>query len=448
MESVLKNVYINKIQIPKFHGHIRLELQGCRENEVVEHDNHMTDALEQIIETGLWETVVGLWKTLCPTYKKAFGGILLTDKSIPDDSVMLPGGIEVTACGSYNVVNNDSALTQGSYNVNESVLDWASKKMTYVYDWTTNQGNGTIAAAALCNAKAGLCGYGDSGISINGSTSDIAELIGDSTVVYCAKGANVCLITDQYQYAVEQNNNTIIVTRYDSNRNSIAPFSDTPFENVNTKDKINYKEFKIESDTKVDVYKSCTDGTKIYFWNYYWLTSGSTGICTIIDTSNMTVKTIELKNTIGDTIRFDEGFMCYQNYLYTLNGNSNKLIEINMSNTSDIKEYPLPGNRAVLNTVTNALTGKIFMMQNGGRNIIFDCITKTIKASKLGSYGYNYGIANVNPLSTIHMYMTSGNNFIRETKLALYLATISNLDKPVQKTADKTMKVTYTIQQE
>ena len=37
---------------------------------------------------------------------------------------------------------------------------------------------------------------------------------------------------------------------------------------------------------------------------------------------------------------------------------------------------------------------------------------------------------------------------IYTTYLKNYLATISNLDKPVTKTADKTMKVTYTIQQE
>ena len=42
------------------------------------------------------------------------------------------------------------------------------------------------------------------------------------------------------------------------------------------------------------------------------------------------------------------------------------------------------------------------------------------------------------------------NNYgrIYTTYLKNYLATISNLDKPVTKTADKTMKVTYTIQQE
>ena len=41
MESILKNIYINKIQVPKFHGHVRLELRGCRETEVIERDNHM-----------------------------------------------------------------------------------------------------------------------------------------------------------------------------------------------------------------------------------------------------------------------------------------------------------------------------------------------------------------------------------------------------------------------
>ena len=52
MESILKNIYINKIQVPKFHGHVRLELRGCRETEVIEHDNHMTDALGKMFSNN------------------------------------------------------------------------------------------------------------------------------------------------------------------------------------------------------------------------------------------------------------------------------------------------------------------------------------------------------------------------------------------------------------
>ena len=42
--------------------------------------------------------------------------------------------------------------------------------------------------------------------------------------------------------------------------------------------------------------------------------------------------------------------------------------------------------------------------------------------------------------------ITSNNNVANLEKMLNYLATINNLEKPVTKTADKTMKVTYTIQ--
>ena len=59
MESVLKNIYINKIQVPKIHGHVRLELRGCRETEVVEHDNHMTAAFEKMFSNNGYYLNIG-----------------------------------------------------------------------------------------------------------------------------------------------------------------------------------------------------------------------------------------------------------------------------------------------------------------------------------------------------------------------------------------------------
>ena len=99
MESVLKNIYINKIQVPKFRGHVRLELRGCRETEVIEHDNHMTAALEKMFSNnGYYLNVGKVMDELCPTTEVAFGGIVLTDKEIPDDATTLPGGIENDEC--------------------------------------------------------------------------------------------------------------------------------------------------------------------------------------------------------------------------------------------------------------------------------------------------------------------------------------------------------------
>lgn len=447
MESVLKNIYINKIQVPKFHGHVRLELRGCRETEVIEHDNHMTNALEQILSTGLWRSAPEVLKALCPTYQIAYGGLLLTDKSLADDAVVIPGGTEVTACGSYGVANNDSALTQGSYNTTESVVDWPSKKMTYVYDWTTNQGNGTIAAAALTHASTGKCGYGDAGVLATGSYSDRIELdLGVRDIYCCARNKTIKLVTAQYMYAVAQDGSTITVTRYRNNKNNLDPFSDSMYSAL-TEEKVTYEEFKLSSSIKIDTNYSCTDGKNIYLWDNYWLTAGATGTCTVIDTSDMSVKYITVKNQTGSIVRFDAGFVYYNKAIYTFSANYDKIIEINTENTVDIKEYELgTTTNKEMNKISSASSGKIFIKQSSAsaKNIVFDCVTKSVKVSKVGTYGYNW-ICTANPLLSVCAY---NNGYIREVPNLMYLATICNLDKPVTKTADKTMKVTYTIQQE
>lgn len=167
MNTTIKTINIinHSLQVPKIHGHMKIELRGCRETEIVEHDNNMTNALEEIIDAyGMYLNPGVVISALCPTLENAFGGIILTDKALEDGVLTVPGGTNVIACGLYNVANSDTALTQGSYNNTESVLDLPSKKMTYVYDWATNQGNGTIACASLTNKMAGLAGYGDAGL--------------------------------------------------------------------------------------------------------------------------------------------------------------------------------------------------------------------------------------------------------------------------------------------
>lgn len=160
------NIINHSLQIPKLHGHMKLELTGTREKLVVEHDNNMTDALEKLFDNkGIWMNTYNLLNDMSPTVEKALGGILLADKTIPDGNLYIPAGTEVTACAAYNVANSDEVLTMGSYNQQESALDAANKKMTYVYDWTTNQGNGTVAAACLTHVNAGYAGYGDANIS-------------------------------------------------------------------------------------------------------------------------------------------------------------------------------------------------------------------------------------------------------------------------------------------
>ena len=446
MESILKNVYINKIQIPKIKGHMRLELRGCRETDVIEHDNHMTAALEKILTgSGLWLDLADVWgNVMCPTYQKAFGGIQLLDTVLTDDALTVPGGTEVTACASYGIANNDTALTQGSYNTKESVLDWPSKKMTYVYDWTTNQGNGTIASAALTNERMGRCGFGDAAVAIGSNTESSIQSDSGYRIIHCPSDGRPFLVNDQYAYAVrEAKDDRIYVIRYTSNRQSVSPFSNNPIERGNTIAQIEYEEFEVMKSEIFHTEYFYTDGVNVYFAPKYKISENETAFMTILRTDSMTTETISIKNTTGNNIRFDNGFEVYNNHLYTTNGDST-LFEIDLANTADIKMYVIGPRYIELNRIANLRSGKLYI-NSYGQTVVFDTVTKSIKASKLANYR-SYNICSSNMFKSIHRGFNEAQLF--ELVNFAYLSTINNLDKPVQKTADKTMKVTYTIQQE
>lgn len=339
MESILKNIYINKIQVPKFHGHVRLELRGCRETEVIEHDNHMTDALGKMFSNnGYYLNVGKVMDELCPTTEVAFGGIVLTDKEIPDDATTLPGGIEATACGAFNVANADEALTQGSYNQKESVADWPSKKMTYVYDWTTNQGNGVIAAAALTHRDMGLCGFGDAGIS---ELTNVNKYIdGDYSLCNAREpidGITTFYIDSQYIYGGSLSANKFKVYKYASEISTFSPFN---IEKNKTQDinKISYEQIDMEIDGLSTLSRTCNDGRYIYFINKGVTYKNKTLQVFKLDITDMTMQRIDITNNTQTNWYNDGGIDAYNEYIYISDSNK-KLYEINTKNPTDVHEY-------------------------------------------------------------------------------------------------------------
>ena len=443
MESVLKNVYINKIQIPKFQGHMRLELRGCRETEVIEHDNHMTDALEKLLSPdGLWMNPGKVFNTLCPTVEKAFGGILLTDKVLEDNALLIPGGTDVTACAAYCVANADDALTQGSYNTKESVLDLPSKKMTYVYDWMTNQGNGTISAAALTNVNAGCCGYGDagltestkataSGISLSGETYNQQYTISDITP---------CFVGENYEIAWTYANNKIILYKFCSNERTVMPFAQAS-NTIRSIDYIVHEEKEIEVSSSEGYTAVCNDGKYVYIAGPYYVEKDKDLYVIKIDVETLEVKKIQITNKTTSRFGPTYGIETYNGYLYFRDLDKEVLYGVNLENPADIFEIKFP-KIGYLNRAMNLGNGKLFI--NAGSNVaVFDCEKKEIKHTKIPCANTEYQVINC---SFKPAYMYSKTAFKGYSNL--YLATISNLDKPVTKTADKTMKVTYTIQQE
>lgn len=90
------------------------------------------------------------------------GGILCLDTALSEDAtiVRVPAGVGMTANGAYNVLNTGNPPELGSYNENES--GWqqdGSFKM--VWDFTTSQGNGTVACVCLTSRLEGYKGIGN-----------------------------------------------------------------------------------------------------------------------------------------------------------------------------------------------------------------------------------------------------------------------------------------------
>lgn len=432
------NIINHSISVPKLHGHMKLELEGCREKQVIEHDNNMTDFLERMFSNkGVWINAKELYNALSPSIEKAFGAILLTDKVIPDKSITLPGGIEVNACAAFKYANSGIELTQGSYNEKESIYDSASRKMTYVYDWNTSQGNGTISAAALTHCNAGYCGYGDDGYTLNTSPKTTKNLwyYSNSSTSFSYMPV---FVNDKYIVIAKLSNNKLTLYRTYNNMTAINPIFGSWKDIYQKYDVIEFDTTELNA-----IDKLCIEDDSIYFTSNKYINDQQTFILYKISdiSENITMSEITIKNNTGKRIDLGPGIDIYKGLLYVMTYDKEYLCEINIENQADTNIYYIktsgsPG----LNRIMNAHAGKIYI--NSGSILIFDTVTKSIKKTGLVQSD-KYPIINQseNPISYNNYDMSA---CLRQG--CLYLATINNFESSVSKTADKTMKVTYSIQ--
>lgn len=437
----------------KLKGHTKIELTNVKtgKKEVIEHKNTVTSGIEKfLVNNGFMMTSPfnnstwarqNMWRNLV-------GGIFLFQNAIDTDlqgnyPTTMPSGNKMIGNGSYNVSNSSTITELGSWNSSESIV--GDDTITMVWDWSTSQGNGQIACISLTSDVGGQIGYGNSTSNLTNSTYRRVLIENQSN--------NDSNLTSKY---VGTNNST-----YSIKNNIVYWFFNSNTNNFNGATvTLNYRQIPITqlsifdklSTRTVTMPSSHTSGTKYIYpmpegkfliMSSSNIANNTSGTFLIYDAEADTFTSLPYTNNTGYLLSVGStNVMCNGKYiLFNSVGSSTKHIAVYdiSSGTFEVIENALYSTSAsyslfinedlVLNKDANSWT-KIVDIPEGTSYMT----NGTISSSS--SSGFNIGD---------NILQISGSGWYRNP---LYLATVNNLDSPVTKTAEQTMKITYTLTKE
>lgn len=420
----------------KLEGVAEIELTNVHtgEKERYVEKNMVTNALSEILTKNLYGRVcANLSGTVLPLYRYGLGGIFAFDGNIEEDpnNVVAPGNVECVAHAgdtSYNGAN----LKRGSKNTTETtILDDGIK---IVWDFATNQGNGTIKCLSLTSARGGNMGYGTD-LLVNDSFEAptlFTTYAENSAQSFCDKDFVYSIVIQSSSYYIKDG--VMKITRSSLPSGTVRILSD-----FQTQGKI--EEFTISI-------QEMTTSTSSSFISYhgknyiYAIESNKTRFCLYEIGKDFNSLTKIMDMSVSGLYQYARPAIM-NDYIY-MRSNGNIMMKINMYNPTDITSIKLPyACHGISNSSQNAINrvgNRIYCNKN-----IIDANDKVFYNTASESLGNYYHFFNTqSELIIIFNDMNTRLNFMLNP---LYLATINNLATPVIKTADKTMKITYTIRE-
>ena len=466
-------------------GKTRIELTDVHtgEVEVIEEENMVTNALQHIFNP------MGYVKAADPMYTTEYvhyyttltGGLLLLNKSLEEkaDNLSIPSDVEQTGCAVYDKQNTSGQTLRGNYNATESEVDLENRRVKYVYDFDTAEGNGTIACVALTHA---LGGYGNRGLDVaparglypfyksigsgllryTGSNSAISAY--DRTLSYSSYGTGLKWIIkidatkDSVYYFSMTSTTSIKLLRYRANIHTVSLFDKpgaarTLLEEteISVPQPINTQYYSYNYDEE-------TDKLYIVSASSYYVANNASYYVTEIDLANgNAVKQYTMTNKIGSNMRICDlrsNTFCYRGYIYFMNyGYSVKyyIYRQELGNSANIQKIETEVRKS---DPVIARDGRLYFELASTYSGSYCCyVINTDDFTMKIPETYNMYDSNCRqhvpvigyPLT---YYLTSGSSDGTFAIRTDYLATINNLSSPVVKTTDKTMKVTYTLQEQ
>lgn len=411
-----------------------------------------------------------------PYRKNMLGGLLLFDSEIDPkngETIFAPTGASMAGCASYDATSTNDV--RGSYNSSESYYNSQEKSMKYVYDFATNQANGTIKSVCLTSMQGGFGGY-ENANNVRNTTDTKYALF---TAVSSSVRPNLTFNSETVLYAIDIDKDEAYYYKINSTTSVTLYTYEAGFTKKSIfSDPLNPGKLKSQTDIAVDIdstaYKTGFYDAKtntlhiIGLTNYVWTNETAIKVSKINLTDN-TVENYTLTNNTGANITllnnkssYPDNLMkyavVYDNIFYVCdNMNASNWYRIDSSGIKETKK---------IGTLFNTLNGYLVTACNG--RILFCGNTDVNSNNYSSAYMYNPQTEVISPTAYFSkiggqaIIPCFGSNemlvyIVRQTTSSLYsyfanlnnyLATINNLETPIVKTDTNTMKVIYTITEE
>lgn len=476
------------------HGHAKIELTNVKtgEKQVIEHDNYMTNWIKDMFTPrGIYGrslqrkgpiTYGSVSSKSKFTKAELFGGVMLFEEPLtanaPDDYKFPPANKCVARAWEQAYAGTD--LSVGFFNSGLSSMD--KEHATFVWDWTQERGNGTISALGLTNVWGARAGNGmdaiaDAGIYVDmgvGGAIETGSLISQNRQVLFYPD-----MVDDVVYAVDttlQNNKLRIYKLPLCYKNYNPITMDIVSNSSVTNDDASYYTYDDVDLTSYvgSNYPALNAGDDGYLWVTQYTASWASGTSKTFVKVNWKTKvctTVSITNNTGLTLWANDvvPFIVHNGYLYAQSSASNRYVYISLADNTDcgVLKYS-NGDEIVINGIG---TGRFFNVWGdlyfgiAGSNLTYNNVsapqllilvdkgTAAWRNLRAFPYGYTYSAYANNAgggNQAIDFYTFNDNNSWRRlasTMNFMCLSTKNNLDTPVTKTSDMTMRVTYTIQE-
>lgn len=403
--------------------------------------------------------------------KQLLGGIQLWNNTIEENSEIIfkPQGIEAVGCGSYEKVNSSTSTKRGSYNSNESSFS-TSGTAKMVYDFQTHQANGIIKSVSLTHCVTGVNGFGGNE-SLNdyyygrGTSEYGYSYVATPYKLYSSNSSRVLYIDpdeDCFYEVTSLTTTKVTIKKCKANLHTHSIFSNS------------YNSHSVISTITIDLPETLT-GTNTYIANWddknekcYIVVSpssssvASSGTFHVIEfsTSTWTDPIVHtLTNSTGSAIYVNKGYMTsYDGYIYHCYSSNNYLYRISVEDGTYTRYYRPTGSYYGSSTYPQAIGGLIYYYcgdysDSNNRYAItcfFDPQTLKVYATGLATRPVGGVPLKGYPLQYIHYTSSSYSDSTYYYTLLYnyyfpYIATINNLSREIEKTNEKTMKITYTV---